>query len=142
LLGPVLIQLPPDLEAVPERLEETLARFPSDVRVAVEPRHPSWFTDATRDVLVAHKAALVWADREARSMGPLWETCDWRYLRLHHGRSGWGYDDRDLKQWADRLRDADYGYVYANNDPGGAAIRDARRLCELLQEGCQPAAAS
>jgi uncharacterized protein YecE (DUF72 family) len=140
LLGPVLVQLPPDMEAAPDRLDDTLARFPPDVRVAVEPRHTSWFTDATRAVLTRHGAALVWADREAKSMGPLWETCDWRYLRLHHGRTGWGYDDRDLKRWAARLRPAGDGYVYANNDPGAAAIRDAHRLRAMLGEQLQPAA--
>jgi uncharacterized protein YecE (DUF72 family) len=75
----------------------------------------------------------VWADRGGRSLGPLWETCGWRYLRLHHGRSGWKYDDADLRRWARRLRAAGDGYVYANNDPGGAAIADALRMRELLE---------
>lgn len=142
LLGPVLIQLPPDMEAAPGRLEETLARFPADVRVAVEPRHSSWFTETTRAVLAGHEAALVWADREGRAMGPLWETCGWRYLRLHHGRTDWSYDDRDLKRWAARLREAGDGFVYANNDPGGAAIRDAERLRQMLGDRRQSAASA
>lgn len=141
LLGPVLVQLPPDLEAVPDRLDETLALFPPDVRVAVEPRHNSWFTDTTRAILSRRGAALVWADRDGRSVGPLWETCEWRYLRLHHGRTGWGYDERDLKRWATRLRAADSGFVYANNDPGAAAIRDAFRLRTLLDPGQSAASA-
>jgi uncharacterized protein YecE (DUF72 family) len=133
LLGPVLLQLPPDFRAAPELLDATLARFPSHLRVAVEPRHSSWFSDAVRAVLDTRGAALVWADRGGRSLGPLWETCEWRYLRLHHGRSGWQYDDADLRRWARRLRAAGDGYVYANNDPGGAAIADARRMRELVE---------
>ncbi|MGN9778377.1 DUF72 domain-containing protein [Micromonospora sp. H33] len=43
-LGPVLLQLPPNLPADPDTLDATLRRFPADVRVAVEPRHPSWWT--------------------------------------------------------------------------------------------------
>jgi uncharacterized protein YecE (DUF72 family) len=131
-LGPVLIQLPPDMRVDPGLLDATLAHFPAGIRIAVEPRHRSWFGDPVRRILENHGAALVWADRGGRSLGPLWETCDWRYLRLHHGRSGWGYDDADLKRWARRLRAAGDGYVYANNDPGGAAVADARRLRQLV----------
>ena len=44
-LGPVLLQLPPSLEAEPEPLDEVLRRLTPHVRVAVEFRHRSWFTD-------------------------------------------------------------------------------------------------
>lgn len=47
-LGPVLIQLPPNLKADPTALDDTLRRFPSTVRVVVEPRHDSWWSDETR----------------------------------------------------------------------------------------------
>ncbi|MGH2816205.1 MAG: DUF72 domain-containing protein, partial [Actinomycetota bacterium] len=57
-LGPVLLQLPPTLKADPPALERTLRAFPADVRVAVEPRHDSWWTDEIRDLLSAHGAAL------------------------------------------------------------------------------------
>lgn len=130
-LGPVLIQLPPNLTAAPELLADTLREFPSDIRLAVEPREPSWFVPAVRDILERRGAALVWADRGGEPLSPLWETCDWRYLRLHHGRTGWGYDDDDLRRWARLLGESD-GYVYTNNDPGGAAIDDARRLRAIL----------
>jgi uncharacterized protein YecE (DUF72 family) len=131
LLGPVLLQLPPNFAAVPDLLDATLAEFPPDIRLAVEPRDHSWFTDDVRRILEHRNAALVWADRDAQPVTPLWETADWRYLRLHHGRHDWGYDDADLEVWAGRLRGCD-GYVYTNNDPGGAAVRDAVRLRELL----------
>jgi uncharacterized protein YecE (DUF72 family) len=131
LLGPVLVQLPPDLPAEIDRLEETLAVFPRDVPVAVEPRHASWFSEELRQVLTTRGAALVWADRGGRSLGPLWRTADWTYLRLHHGRVDWGYEAEDLERWATALG-VGPGYVYANNDPGGAAIRDARQLRDLL----------
>ena len=56
-LGPVLIQLPPTLRADLAALDETLGRFPSGVRVAVEPRHDTWFTDDCRRLLERHGAA-------------------------------------------------------------------------------------
>jgi uncharacterized protein YecE (DUF72 family) len=130
-LGPVLVQLPPTLRADPAVLDAVLACFPGDVRVAVEPRHASWWNDEVRTVLEKRAAALVWADRLGRPTGPLWRTADWGYLRFHQGRATPRprYGRTALRTWAGRLREA-YGaaadaYVYFNNDPGGAAVADA-----------------
>ncbi|HTW20663.1 MAG TPA: DUF72 domain-containing protein [Mycobacteriales bacterium] len=133
LLGPVLLQLPPAFPVDCPRLEQTLACLNGHVPVAVELRDPSWFHADVRDVLAAFDAPLVWADRDGRATGPLWETASWRYLRLHHGRDSWSYDTSTLRRWARRLSAHD-GFAYANNDPGGAAVEDARRLRELLAD--------
>ncbi len=84
-LGPVLMQLPPTLVADPAALDATLAQFPPDVMVAVELRHPSWWTDEVRALLESHRTALCWADRHGRPVGPRWRTSDFGYLRLHEG---------------------------------------------------------
>ncbi|SCL28432.1 Uncharacterized conserved protein YecE, DUF72 family [Micromonospora rhizosphaerae] len=136
-LGPVLVQLPPNLRADPDALDATLRLFPTDVRVAVEPRHPSWWTDATRRVLERRRAALVWADRLSRPVTPLWRTTDFGYLRLHEGRARpWPrYGRGALASWVRRLGqtfdDAEPTYVYFNNDPGGGAIVDAVAFAAL-----------
>lgn len=132
-LGPVLLQLPPTLRADPGRLDACLRRFPGGVRVAVEPRHPSWWTDETRGVLEHHGAALCWADRLGRPLTPLWRTADWLYLRFHEGPAEpWPrYDDVTLRAWARELAAADDAYAYFNNDPGGAAVHDALRFITL-----------
>ena len=134
-LGPVLLQLPPTLSADPGLLDEALGRFPPSVRVAVEPRHESWWTPRIRALLERHGAALCWADRLGRPVTPLWRTADWGYLRLHEGRAHPrpGYGRRALGTWLDRISgtfapDREGVYVYFNNDPGGAAIRDAISL--------------
>jgi uncharacterized protein YecE (DUF72 family) len=136
-LGPILLQLPPTQRAEPGRLAETLALFPDGSRIAVEPRHASWWTDETRQVLVDHGAALCWADRLGRPQTPLWRTTTWGYLRFHEGRARPrpSYGDRALRTWADRVL-AEFGptddvFAYFNNDPGGAAIRDARRFTRI-----------
>ena len=136
-LGPVLVQLPPSLRAEPGLLDAVLGRFPADVRVAVEPRHESWWVPAVRDVLTRRGAALSWADRRGRPVTPLWRTADWGYLRLHEGRAQPrpGYGRQALSTWLDRIAaeftpDAPV-YVYFNNDPGGAAVRDAVTLAGL-----------
>ncbi|MEJ3748747.1 DUF72 domain-containing protein [Actinomycetes bacterium KLBMP 9797] len=134
-LGPVLVQLPPTLRADAAALDRTLALFPPGVRVAVEPRHPSWWTDEIRDVLTARGAALCWADREGRPVTPLWRTATWAYLRLHEGRATPRprYGRAALRSWVDRLDPAADTYVFFNNDPGGAAVVDASALAALAR---------
>ncbi|WP_067464875.1 DUF72 domain-containing protein [Actinomadura macra] len=132
-LGPVLLQLPPTLRCAPERLDACLRCFPRGVRVAVEPRHPSWWTGEVRRVLERRGAALCWADRLGRPITPLWRTADWLYLRLHEGAASPRplYGDRALRSWAHRIAPADDAYVYFNNDQGAAAIRNAHRFITL-----------
>ncbi|MET8834984.1 DUF72 domain-containing protein [Micromonospora sp. NPDC004540] len=143
-LGPVLVQLPPTMRADPAALDATLRLFPAEVRVAVEPRHPSWWTDDTRRVLERHRAALVWADRLSRPVTPLWRTTDFGYLRLHEGRARPSprYGRAALATWVRRLAAAfpagEPAYVYFNNDPGGAAIVDAVAFAELARRAGLP----
>ena len=128
-LDVVLLQLPPTLRADADLLRECLSRFPTTVRVAVEPRHDSWWTDEIRGLLERYGAALCWADRDEQPIAPLWGTTDWTYLRLHHGSEGWGYRPETLRLGAERLAatwtDDEDAYVYFNNDPGCAAVSDA-----------------
>jgi len=114
-LGPVLLQLPPDLPANVGALDACLrefSRFPASdqspsapaaeptapagrrgaaeatdgrVRVAVEFRHESWWTEEIRQLLERYNAALYWADRIGHPVTPLWRTADWGYLRFHEG---------------------------------------------------------
>ncbi|MFE1880781.1 DUF72 domain-containing protein [Streptomyces diastatochromogenes] len=130
-LGPVLLQLPPTLRADPPLLDACLACFPSGTRIAVEPRHDSWWTPEARTVLESRGAALCWADVQAHPVTPLWRTTDWGYVRFHEGRAQpWPrYGRRSLETWVDRIAttwsDACDVYAYFNNDPGGAAVEDA-----------------
>jgi uncharacterized protein YecE (DUF72 family) len=146
-LGPVLLQLPPNLQADPGALDECLrqlAAFRSPalsapVRVAVECRHESWWSGEVRELLSRHKAALCWADRLGRAVNPLWHTADWGYLRFHEGAAQpWPrYGERALRSWVARLTDtwpddADV-FVYFNNDPGAAAIYDAAAFASIAR---------
>ncbi|GAA3793163.1 DUF72 domain-containing protein [Streptomyces phyllanthi] len=130
-LGPVLLQLPPTLRADPVLLDDCLARFPSGTRVAVEPRHDSWWTPSVREVLESRGAALCWADVNSRPVTPLWRTTDWGYVRFHAGRAkAWPHYGRQaLATWAHRVATTWRGtqdvYTYFNNDPHAAAVEDA-----------------
>jgi uncharacterized protein YecE (DUF72 family) len=129
-LGPILMQLPPTLHADVGLLDEALGLFPKRQRVAVEPRHPSWWTDEIRKVLENHGSALCWADRRGRPVTPLWRTTSFVYVRLHEGRAHPrpSYGRAAIQRWLDRIGGDGDSYVYFNNDPGGAAVRDAQAL--------------
>jgi len=130
-LGPVLLQLPPTLRADAELLDTCLGCFPPGAKVAVEPRHESWWVPEIRAVLERRAAALCWADRQARPVSPLWRTAGWGYLRFHAGLAHPfpRYGRQSLASWVARVAaawsdEADV-YAYFNNDLGGAAVLDA-----------------
>jgi uncharacterized protein YecE (DUF72 family) len=143
-LGPVLLQLPPQFHENAERLDRTLAQFPSRVRVAVEFRHQSWYTTEIRALLERHRAALCLADRRG-PLTPIWRTADWTYLRFHEGRARPepSYGRVALDSWARRLADAwdsaEDSYVFFNNDQRACAPRDAARFAHLCERaGLRP----
>jgi uncharacterized protein YecE (DUF72 family) len=143
-LGPVLLQLPPNLAADAGALDACLKEFRAasrgTLRIAVEPRHASWWTAQIREVLTAHEAALCWADRRGEAITPLWRTAGWGYLRLHEGTAEpWPrYCVAGLRSWVERIQAAWPGgedvYVYFNNDPGGAAVVNSAEFAALARD--------
>lgn len=133
-LGPVLFQLPPNLKSDPPLLSDFLRELPASMRAAFEFRHPSWDSEEVRSSLDAAGCALVLADRPGWRV-PQVVTGGWSYVRFHQGRPNTpGYPRAKLRRFADRLAasDASETFVFFNNDRGGAAIRDAFVLTELL----------
>lgn len=136
-LGPVLLQLPPNLQADADALDRTLHCFPSSVRVAVEVRHPSWCVDEVRALLERRGAAWCMADGGPLRL-PRWRTADWSYVRFHKGsgRPPSCYTRSPLETWAGHLaslydKSSDI-YCYFNNDANGCAVRDARRFAAAV----------
>jgi uncharacterized protein YecE (DUF72 family) len=133
-LGPVLFQLPPNFAADLERLEGLLRVLPDRMRAAFEFRHPSWETPEVHGLLDQAGCALVLADRPgARVPGTV--TGGWSYVRFHQGsQTGPDYPRDKLRRWSEKIAGLEAGevFVFFNNDGGGAAIRDARTLTELL----------
>jgi uncharacterized protein YecE (DUF72 family) len=141
-LGPVLFQLPPQFHANIQRLRafvRALQRQPHvpGLRAVLEVRHPSWLVPETFDLLREAGVALAFHDARSQPVvGPV--TADFVYLRRHGpgGRYRGFYTEAMLRADARRIRRWLAGgldvYVYFNNDGGGAAVRDARRLRRLL----------
>jgi len=154
-LGPVLLQLPPTLQANPALLADCLREFATEFarldatangggRVCVEFRHPSWLTDDVRSILTEHNAALCWSDRSARPLGPLWRTASFGYVRFHEGAAEpWPrYGQQSLKSWLKRISDAFPAeadvFAFFNNDQRCAAPHDAVALAGLAARAGWP----
>jgi uncharacterized protein YecE (DUF72 family) len=151
-LGPLLIQLPPDM-GVGERLavEGFVRSLPRELEFAIEFRDAAWFDDRTFDLLRTWDVAL------AVSVGPWLNGADalrvaavapgsFQYLRWmgsprRQRLTGQlvAERDADLAGWASALRLADQPVVYAyfNNDYQGHSPDSAQRLQRLL--GVEPA---
>jgi len=133
-LGPVLFQLPPRFPADPPRLEAFLSWLPAGVRTAWEFRDRSWWTGEVFELLDERRHAFVLPDRPG-FRGPLVVTGGGSYIRFHQGsRSGSDYRRDKLRRWAERIVGLPVPevWVFFNNDPHGAAVRDALFLREAL----------
>ena len=154
--GQCCSQLPPNLKADPGALDEVLRQFTEQsavvdhaggrLRVCVEFRHESWWTEPVRELLREHDAATCWSDRRGRPAGPLWQTASWGYLRLHEGAAHpWPHYGRQaLRTWLHRIADTwppeSDVFAYFNNDQNAAAPADAAALAALADRAGWPAA--
>ena len=134
-LGPILWQLPESFHRDDERLAAALVQLAGG-RHCFEFRHASWFVPEVEELLRAHGVALVVGDHPERPFQTLTRTADWMFARLHVGRGRHGnYTPAQLREWAERVRewrgDGDV-YLYFNDDWKGFAVKEARRLKELV----------
>jgi len=136
-LGPILYQLPPRWKVNVSRLREFLALLPGDIRHVMEFRDPSWLMDEVFDLLSEHSVGycIMSAPDLPRIMKA---TAPFAYVRMHNGgyETEGNYEEPQLEWWSEQvlrfLKDVDV-YVYFNNDYKGFAVRNARRLIELVR---------
>ena len=112
-LGPILFQLPPNMEKNADRLRAFLELLPTDRRFTIEFRHASWFDDEIFDVLRARDVALCVAESEEFT-GVNVSTASWGYMRLHRQ----DYTDPMLADWQHRLAAHQWtdAYVFFKHD--------------------------
>ncbi len=127
-LGPVLVQLPPNLKLDPARLERFLELLPGDVRFAFEFRHASWFDEATYALLRRYNAALCLSESE-KLQTPEVSTADFAYRRLRRQE----YDDAALARLRQRSRESvrdgrDVFLLFKHEDDAGGAAQAERLL--------------
>jgi uncharacterized protein YecE (DUF72 family) len=134
-LGALLFQLPPFFKRDVPRLAAFLDLVPSNVRVAFEFRHASWFDDEVYEALRARGAALCSADTdESGDAGaPIVVTAPFGYLRLRRSE----YGDADLASWAERVSGQPWreAFVFFKHEDEGKGPELAERFKQRLPRG-------
>lgn len=150
-LGPLLLQMPPDWAPTPatrEALSGFLPILPSDLRWAIEFRHPRWLTDDILALLRRHRVAAVlvegrWVRRERVMAAAQAPTADFAYVRwMGPDRALSDYShvqvrrDEEMSAWGDaleslatRVREV---FGYFNNHFQGHSPESARRMQHRL----------
>ncbi len=111
-LGSVLVQLPPNLKAYPERLRDFLEMLPKTakgieggtadvpIRYSVEFRNAAWNTDEIEGMLAAHNIGWVASETDDEDAVER-DSATHAYFRLRRTE----YDDDQLKAWAEKFKD-------------------------------------
>jgi len=137
-LGPVLVQLPPNLKCDLKLLEAFLETLPTDIRFAFEFRNPSWLADDVYAALENRGAALCLAESE-RLVIPEVITAPFVYARLRKPE----YTPEDRADIAERARRFLAGgrdlfvFFKHEDDPAGALYAE-----ELLKAAGEAGAAA
>ena len=140
-LGPILFQLPPRWKLNTERLASFMEALPPEHKYAFEFRDESWLVPEVFALLRRHNAAFCIHDFADMKV-PSEVTAKFAYVRFHGPTSAkyWGeYSDSQLQTWADQMKQWPVSAVYAyfNNDPCGAAVRNALTLKTLVSKNAK-----
>ncbi|MBW1740927.1 MAG: DUF72 domain-containing protein [Deltaproteobacteria bacterium] len=134
-LGPILFQLPPSLSFDEREFEAFCQSLDPYQRHTLEVRHPSWINDRLFAILKKYNLAFCIADTAGRY--PYYEvvTADFVYIRLHGSKKLYAsdYSEEELQAWAQKIKE--WGkdvYLYFDNDFEGYAVKNAKRLKEIL----------
>lgn len=136
-LGPVLLQLPPNL-SFDEKTVVTLFDYVRSIFegcVVIEPRHQSWAATEVSALLERYRIYRVTADPPVIS----WEESKdpaFLYLRLHGAPKIYysEYGMEEIKSYAARLSQASpESWCIFDNTASGAALANALELRDLIQ---------
>lgn len=139
-LGPVLIQLPPNLAFHAEKVTafyKALQQY-KGYRFALEPRHTTWFEEESLALMRKYKIAFVIGESGKRWPTAAEVTAKHIYIRFH-GQLGYdsAYSKRKLQTWANKIKqwqEAGHDvWVFFNNDGNGNALHNALALADMMQ---------
>lgn len=140
-LGPLLVQLPPQLPLDAATAEAFFARLRElfEGAVACEPRHHTWFTEHAEELLKRYRIARVAADPpRAEEDGQPGGDPSLAYFRLHGSPKIYysPYDEKMLDEIATRLRramrSAQQTWCIFDNTAEGQAVTNAFELVARL----------
>jgi len=140
-LGPILLQLPPNLRRDDDRLQAFLAQLPKDVLWAMEFRHASWHAPEVEALLRTHNVS--WAAVETdETPAERRETAGFCYVRLRRT----AYSDKDLGEWAGWLKqqamEGRECFVFCKHEDEGSPWVWADQLTEIIGNSRERSASS
>jgi uncharacterized protein YecE (DUF72 family) len=135
-LGPILVQLPPNLKRDDNRLETFLSAMSSSqkFRWAFEFRNQSWACEEVAEILRKYGAAFVSAETDNED-GHDCETADFIFVRLRRLT----YSDEQLQVWANRinqfLTSGKECFIYCRHKDTVMPWKWGERLLDLVTTG-------
>ena len=120
-IGCVLFQLPPNMKADPQLLQDFLPAIPKGVKAAFEFRHESWFADDIFSCLKQHNRALCVAETEERATPDVVtaDFCYYRYRKPEYTATEREAMVRRMQEHLSNGRDT-YAYFKHEETPQGA----------------------
>ena len=137
-LGPILLQLPPNLKRDNARLAEFLPSLSRDYRWAIEFRHDSWNNSEVEDLL--RHFHIAWAAVETDDcLAEHRDTANFLYARLRRSR----YSVKQLEKWGEHVIKAQANgkdcYVYCKHEDDGSPWVWANHLLKITSAAALPA---
>ncbi|HSP06906.1 MAG TPA: DUF72 domain-containing protein [Acidobacteriota bacterium] len=125
-LGPVLVQLPPNMKKDLALLEAFASRYCHEAKLAFEFRHDSWFGDDTYDLLRKYHCAFGVVEAEEGDAIRV-VTGNFVYMRLRKGE----YSREETEDWAGWIRGQKTDvYCYLKHDERAPVL--AKQLMQAL----------
>lgn len=143
-MGPVLIQLPPQLRynaTVAESFFDLICTRYSEQRFVLEVQHDSWLHEEAIALLHRYQIGFVISQSFHFFPDAEWVTSKDVYLRFHGPKELYAsqYSEETLKAYAIKCKQwmaaGHTIWAYFNNDIHGYAFQDAQVLQRLLEQG-------
>lgn len=139
-LACLLAQLPPSMKFNLNLLESFLTLYPTQYRLAVEFRHPTWMNPQLFKMLEKYQVAYTAVD-EPLLPPDVHVTSDFAYIRWHgKGVSPWynyHYQVDELKPWVPKVKEARQKakkvFGYFNNHYHAYAVKNSLEMAEMLE---------
>jgi uncharacterized protein YecE (DUF72 family) len=134
-LGPILLQLPPNMVFEKEIFSAFCRNLDASFKHSLEIRHQSWIDPCFFKILNEYNIAFCLSDTAGKYPYHEEITSDFIYIRLHGSRKLYEseYSEDELQEWGRKIRDWNTrAYVYFDNDFKCFAVKNAKRLKEIL----------
>jgi uncharacterized protein YecE (DUF72 family) len=143
MMGPVLVQLPPSLKFNYDTAEHFYSLWKKkyrDFEFVMEVRHDTWLQEDSLTLMTKYDVGFVISQSEEKFPYSEMITAKNIYVRFHGPKELYAsaYSDEMLKAFGKKFRkwvkEGHEVWAYFNNDIHGHAVKDAKRLMEIVKK--------